>query len=86
MNVSLTRDLEELVREKVRTGLYNSSSEVIREALRLLLERDQLRELRLFELREKIKVGLDQADNDNVVSLDMKAIKKKARSIRKAGR
>jgi antitoxin ParD1/3/4 len=40
MNVSLTPELEELVNEKVRTGLYQTASEVIRDALRLLKLRD----------------------------------------------
>ena len=40
MNVSLTRELEDLVNEKVRSGLYQTSSEVVREALRLLKLRD----------------------------------------------
>ena len=40
MNVSLTPELEELVNEKVRTGLYHTASEVVREALRLLKQRD----------------------------------------------
>ena len=40
MNVSLTPKLEEIVRRKVASGLYNNASEVIREALRLLVERD----------------------------------------------
>ena len=40
MNVSLTPELEELVNEKVRTGLYQTASEVIRDALRLLKQRD----------------------------------------------
>ncbi len=39
MNVSLTPDLERFVREKVDSGLYNSASEVVREALRLLVAR-----------------------------------------------
>ena len=34
MNVNLTPQLEELVREKVSSGLYNSASEVVRDALR----------------------------------------------------
>jgi antitoxin ParD1/3/4 len=34
MNVSLTRELETIVRKKVRSGLYNNASEVVREALR----------------------------------------------------
>ena len=40
MNVSLTPELEELVNEKVRSGLYQTASEVVREALRLLRQRD----------------------------------------------
>ena len=39
MNVSLTPDLERFVRGKVASGLYNSASEVVREALRLLVAR-----------------------------------------------
>lgn len=39
MNVSLTPELERLVREKVATGLYNNASEVVREALRLFLSK-----------------------------------------------
>ena len=41
MNVSLTPELEALVNEKVSSGLYQTASEVVREALRLLKQRDQ---------------------------------------------
>ncbi len=40
MNVSLTPKLEELIREKVSSGLYNNASEVVREALRLLVKQN----------------------------------------------
>ena len=42
MNISLTPELDEAVKRKVASGLYNNASEVIREALRqsLLLERN----------------------------------------------
>jgi len=40
MNVSLTPKLEAFVRRKVASGLYNNASEVVRESLRLLIERD----------------------------------------------
>lgn len=43
MNVSLTPKLEAFVRQKVESGLYNNASEVIREALRLLVEREKER-------------------------------------------
>lgn len=38
MNVSLTPRLEAFVRKKVETGLYNNASEVVRDALRLMVE------------------------------------------------
>ena len=49
MNISLNPHFEELVKGKVQSGLYNSLSEVMREALHLLEERDQMRDLRLEE-------------------------------------
>ncbi len=54
MNIHLTPELEQLVRTKVRTGGYNSATDVVREALRLMAERDLRRE----GIREKIAEGL----------------------------
>ena len=34
MNVSLTDELEPIIEEKVKSGLYNNASEVVRDALR----------------------------------------------------
>ena len=62
MNVSLTPELEALIQERVRSGRYTSASEVVREALRLLEDRDELRRLRLAELRSQVAVGLDSPD------------------------
>jgi antitoxin ParD1/3/4 len=52
MNVHLTPQLESLVHAKVRGGRYNSASEVVREALRLMQERDELLELRKKEIEQ----------------------------------
>lgn len=41
MNISLTPELENAVKAKVKSGLYNNASEVIREALRQSLLREQ---------------------------------------------
>jgi antitoxin ParD1/3/4 len=57
MHVSLTPKLEELVRRKVDSGLYNNASEVIREALRLMAARDDLEQLKLTRLREALAAG-----------------------------
>ncbi len=58
MNVSLTPELEQLVHLKVQTGRYTSASEVVREALRLMEERDQLQALHKDEIRKKIAAGM----------------------------
>jgi antitoxin ParD1/3/4 len=58
MNVELTPDLERMVDSKVKTGRYDSATEVIREALRLMDERDQSDLVQKEELREKIAAGL----------------------------
>jgi len=57
MNVHLTPELETLVHNKVKSGRYNSASEVVREALRLFEQRDRIRELQLREVRRKIDQG-----------------------------
>jgi len=59
MNINLTPQLEDLVRQKVASGLYNSASEVVREALRLLGEKDQLHGAKLDQLRRDISEGLE---------------------------
>jgi antitoxin ParD1/3/4 len=57
MNVNLTPQLEELVRQKVASGMYSSASEVVREALRLMDEHDRLRATRLTQLQQEIVAG-----------------------------
>jgi antitoxin ParD1/3/4 len=76
MKISLPQHLEEMVKGKVESGLYNSASEVMREALRLLEERDQLRELRLEELRREIQKGIDSGE---ATPLDIEKIKARGR-------
>ena len=55
MNVHLTPDLEQLVLNKVESGRFNSASEVVGEALRLLEEKDELREIELQKFRRHAK-------------------------------
>lgn len=69
MNISLPPELENLVNEKVKSGLYNSAGEVIRESLRLLQEQDMLRQIRRDELRREIMLGVEQIRNGEFVEL-----------------
>ncbi|WP_188151472.1 type II toxin-antitoxin system ParD family antitoxin [Teredinibacter waterburyi] len=80
MNVSLTSELEGYVKSKVATGMYNSVSEVMREALRLLKERDAMQAIRLEALRRDIDKGMDSLERGEVKPLDIEAIKAKGRA------
>jgi antitoxin ParD1/3/4 len=62
MNVSLTPELEQLVHQKVKSGRYLSASEVVREGLRLLEERDHLYKARLAELQKEITLGIESSE------------------------
>lgn len=82
MNVSLTPQLETFIKQKVDTGMYTSASEVIREALRLLEERDALQAVKLESLREDIEAGVASLDRGEGRPLDVEAIKAKGRQLR----
>jgi antitoxin ParD1/3/4 len=69
MNVSLTPELENLVNEQVKSGLYNSASEVIRESLRLFKEQLILKDIRRNELRREIMLGVEAIRNGDYVEL-----------------
>lgn len=82
MNVSLTPQLEDYVKQKVAAGMYNSVSEVMREALRLLEERDAIKEMKLAALRRDLQEGIDELDQGKGTPLDMGDIKAKARALK----
>ena len=81
MNVNLTPQLEDLVRAKVSSGMYTSASEVVREALRLMQEQDQLREAKLEELRRDTRRGLESGPSQDWNATEVKAA---ARARRKS--
>jgi antitoxin ParD1/3/4 len=58
MNVSLPPELEEIVQTKVSSGYYTSASEVIREALRMMVDRDAFEALCRDDMRAKISKGV----------------------------
>lgn len=70
MNVHLTPELEQLVQSRVKSGRYGSASEVVRDALRLLADRDELMDLRKRELRKKIALGLESLQQGRSIDGD----------------
>ena len=77
MNVSLTEELANFIKAKVSGGRYASSSEVVREALRLMekVERQEAEKLGL--LRQAWREGVDSGEADAV---DFAALKREARA------
>jgi len=67
MNVNLGPVFDEFVAKMLKTGLYQSQSEILREGLRLLKEREEFKKLRLAEIRKQIAVGVEQADRGEFV-------------------
>ncbi len=62
VHISLTSRLDEYVREKVTSGLYNNASEVIRGALRQKISTEETNEIKLQRLRDAIEPAWQQAD------------------------
>lgn len=75
MNINLTPHLEMMIRAKIASGSYNSASEVVRKALRILEEEDQLRCLKMQRLRADIREGLESGPS---AAFDSKEIKRAA--------
>jgi antitoxin ParD1/3/4 len=62
MNVSLTPQLDRFIVDKVSSGRYTSASEVIREALRLMEERDQTRNAQLAAFNQELNQRIHSLD------------------------
>ena len=67
MNVNLGPVLDGFIAGLLKSGTYQSQSEVVREGLRLLKEREDLKHARLAQLRKEIAIGSDQADRGEFV-------------------
>ena len=57
MGMSLTPELQAIVQTQVSTGHYSSATDVIREALNLMIDRDAFESLRHDDTRLKISSG-----------------------------
>ena len=74
MHVSLTDKLDEYVKNRVQSGLYNNASEVVREALRLKISSDETDEIKLQRLRDAIEPAWQQAERGEFAEYDLKSI------------
>lgn len=82
MNVSLTPELERLVNAKIESGLYQTASEVVREALRLLQRRDESVRFLLSDAA----AGLEEGEAGKSGQLDGRSARGPAASVKARGR
>jgi len=78
ISVSLTPELVGLIRAKVATGRYTSTSEVVREALRLLERTDQREAEATARLRQAWDQGIARGNFGPVDFDELKAEARKA--------
>ncbi len=85
-NIALTPHFDRFVQSRVESGRYQSASEVVRDGLRLLEEREEHRQQSLARVREDIEVGWRQSEQGEVVDGPrvFAEIRKMSRSKRRA--
>lgn len=71
MEIQLSPELEQIVKDKVASGMYPDADEFVREAILRTVERDYLKRKRL---NEAIAIGIEQAKRGELVDLDMDQI------------
>ena len=72
---------DQFIAELLQTGHYQSQNEVVREGLRLLKEREELKRLRLTELRKEIAIGSEEANRGDFVDGSQAFAKIRQRSV-----
>jgi antitoxin ParD1/3/4 len=77
MNISMTPELMKIVQAKVKSGLYNNASEVIRDAVRRMdANAEVLYQLKVERLKEALAQGLKEVDEGDVSEYSYLQLKK----------
>jgi antitoxin ParD1/3/4 len=69
-NVNLTEHFDRFIETRVRSGRFSNASEVVREGLRLLEQREQEDKAKLEWLRAAAKEGFDQLDRGEGIAFE----------------
>ena len=70
VNISITPELDAFLQAKVESGRYQTTSEVVREALRLLERQEQERDEAFNQLKAKLDQGAAQAERGELLDGD----------------
>lgn len=68
--VALTPAMERSIERLIRAGRYRSRSEAMRDALRLLLDRELQRQAAIRSIRERVAKGIAQAERGEWIDGD----------------
>jgi antitoxin ParD1/3/4 len=79
---TIGKHYEGFIKELVESGRYSTASEVMRDALRLVEEREERRKAKLEALRGEIQKGLDSGPAED---LDMEDLITEAKRRKAAG-
>lgn len=71
MNVNLSPTFESYIQNQLKNGTYNNASEVIREALRLKMQQDEIYSAKLEALRSAINQGEESGES---ITFDIQGI------------
>ena len=66
VSADLGKTLEEYVQELVKSGRYRSQSEVLREGVRMV----QDREMQIARFKQQIQKGIDEAERGEFLEID----------------
>jgi putative addiction module CopG family antidote len=80
MEITLSPELLRFVEDKVKAGQFASASDVISGALDLLRQEESLTARDLAELREDVRVGLEQLDAGQGAEWDAEETKARLRA------
>jgi len=85
-SIDLTDHLDRFVEANIVAGRYHDASEIVREALRLLEQRQREDELRLDRLREAVKAGEEGFERGDYVELEIDEVGDFLAALRAGGR
>ena len=70
VNISITPELDAFLQSRVDSGRYQTTSEVVREALRLLERQERERDEAFRQLKAKLEIGTTQAERGELLDGD----------------
>jgi antitoxin ParD1/3/4 len=69
-NISLTDHQSGLIEKLVESGRYQNASEVVRDSMRLLEEKEAAYQAKLERLKAEIQIGIDAYERGDFVTLE----------------